>query len=215
MLSTPSVALGADVGIATTLSLGQTLQIVGSSAAGTVTEVVGQTITVRGADASTTSKGVAAFNPEHFAVVTGTVSLAATLDDLVNVSSADSAATGSLLQKSAGDWVAASPSAVVGGAVLGDLSDVGTALPLANHVLVGNGTSFNTRRIYHLESIAVASTTWVVTHGIGQRYCNVTVVDSSNEVVIPQSIVFTDANSLTLTFNVAVSGHAVVMGLAP
>jgi hypothetical protein len=46
-------------------------------------------------------------------------------------------------------------------------------------------------------------------------YCNVTVIDAANnEVIIPQSIVFTDANSLAVTLNVSLAVKVVVMGLA-
>lgn len=68
-------------------------------------------------------------------------------------------------------------------------------------------------KMYHLHT-ASASTTWNVTHSLGAQYCNVTIVDASDSVIIPQSIVFTDANSLVVTFNVAVGGKCVVMGLA-
>lgn len=60
-----------------------------------------------------------------------------------------------------------------------------------------------------------SNTTHTVTHNLGQRFCNVTVVDSAtNEVILPQSIVFTDANSLVVTCNVAIGLIVVVMGLA-
>jgi len=76
-------------------------------------------------------------------------------------------------------------------------------------------TTVNNRigKMYYLHTSSSA-TTWTVTHALGQKYCNVTIVDSTDEVIIPQSIVFTDANELVVTFNVAIAGKAVVMGLA-
>lgn len=59
-----------------------------------------------------------------------------------------------------------------------------------------------------------SSTSHVVTHSIGQKFCNVTVVDASDEVIIPQSIKFDDANQLTVTFNTAIACSVVVMGVS-
>ena len=68
-------------------------------------------------------------------------------------------------------------------------------------------------KMYFLYSGA-SSDTHTVTHNLGQRYCNVTVLDDSNEVVIPQSITFTGDNALVVTFNTAIVCKVVVMGLA-
>jgi hypothetical protein len=53
------------------------------------------------------------------------------------------------------------------------------------------------------------ASTWTVSHNLGVQYPNVTVYDNSNNVIIPQTIVATDANTLTLTFGSAVAGYAV------
>jgi hypothetical protein len=53
------------------------------------------------------------------------------------------------------------------------------------------------------------ASTWTVTHNLGVQYPNVTVYNSSNEIIIPQTITATDANTLTLTFGSAVAGYAV------
>ena len=53
------------------------------------------------------------------------------------------------------------------------------------------------------------ASTWTVTHNLGVQYPNVTVYDNNNNVIIPQTIVTTDANTLTLTFGSAVAGYAV------
>lgn len=68
-------------------------------------------------------------------------------------------------------------------------------------------------KMYFLYS-GTSSDTHVVDHALGQKYCNVTVLDSSDEVVIPQSITFNTDNRLTVTFNTAFVCKVVVMGLA-
>jgi hypothetical protein len=56
---------------------------------------------------------------------------------------------------------------------------------------------------------ASSASTWTVSHNLGVQYPNVTVYDNNNNVIIPQTIVATDANTLTLTFGSAVAGYAV------
>jgi hypothetical protein len=68
-------------------------------------------------------------------------------------------------------------------------------------------------KMYNLYSGA-SSNTHVVTHNIGQKYVNVTIADSNDEVIIPQSIVFDSANQLTVTLNVAIAVKVITMGLA-
>jgi len=53
-----------------------------------------------------------------------------------------------------------------------------------------------------------------VVHNLGVKYCNVSVVDDTDEVFIPQSIKFIDANTLEVTLNTDISGKVVVMGHA-
>ncbi|MEM2159665.1 MAG: hypothetical protein QXN55_01770 [Candidatus Nitrosotenuis sp.] len=67
--------------------------------------------------------------------------------------------------------------------------------------------------MYYLYTGA-AATSHTVTHNLNQKYCNVTICDSADEVIIPQSIVFNNTTTLTITFNVAVAIKAVVMGLS-
>lgn len=51
-----------------------------------------------------------------------------------------------------------------------------------------------------------ASTTWAITHNLGY-YPNVTVVDST-ATVCEGDIVYTNANTITITFSQAISGVA-------
>jgi hypothetical protein len=196
------------------VALGESFAIIGDGAAiSTAMGANSLVITARKATASLT--GVASFAAANFAVdVNGAVTLASSLDALSNVSAADAAATNSLLQKSAGDWVAVTPAAVGATITLGDLQDVGIApATTAGQALIADGSAWQAAKIYHLHTQAVASTSWTVTHGIGQKYCNVTIVDSTDEVVIPQSIKFDGTTSLTVTFNTAIAGKVVVMGI--
>lgn len=67
-------------------------------------------------------------------------------------------------------------------------------------------------KLYYSASQSSA-TTWTVSHGLNQQYVNVTIYDGSGSVIIPQSIDATDANTVTVTFNQAVAGRIVVMGV--
>lgn len=214
MLVNSIVVTDADTGTNGSLALGGTLQIAGSAAQGITTAISGSTFTVAGISATTTQRGVAAFDAAHFSVTDGTVSLAASLDDLLNVSDADGASSGDLLRKSAGDWIGVTPATVAADMQLGDLGNVGAATPTAGYALVGNGASWNSQKVYHLHDQASASTTWTVVHDLGQRYCNVTVVDATDEVVVPHSITFNSTTQLTVTFNTPITGKVVVMSVA-
>jgi len=60
-----------------------------------------------------------------------------------------------------------------------------------------------------------ASASHTVTHNIGTKYCQVTVVDESDEVVLPDTITYVDGNSLTVTFAIAVKCKVIVTTVAP
>jgi hypothetical protein len=103
--------------------------------------------------------------------------------------------------------------AVGDGVKLDDLADVdGTTN--AGEVLIATGTEYKFGKIFHVHDQTTSAATWVVTHGLGQKYCNVTVVDSADDVIIPQSITFNNTTQLTIVFNTAITGRVVVMGLA-
>ncbi len=211
-LANSSMTFGGDTGSAAT-SLGGSFDVKGSGAISTA--VAGSTATVSVADASTTVKGVASFSSDFFSVSSGAVSLAASLDDLTNVDGADAGADKSLLQKDGSTWTVVAPSTLMGQVKLGDLGDVGTAsTATVGEVLAVKGdNTFGTTKMFHLYDGASA-TTHVVTHGLGQKYCNVTVVDAGDEVVIPQSITFNSSTQLTVVFNSAIACKIVVMGIA-
>ena len=62
------------------------------------------------------------------------------------------------------------------------------------------------------DSGVTSATSHVVTHGIGSKYCNVTVVDSNDKVIIPDSVTFDSTSQLTVTFSSAITCKVVVSG---
>ena len=79
----------------------------------------------------------------------------------------------------------------------------------------GGSATAGGRTYKHTQS--TAATTWTVSHSLEYQYPAVTVYDGNNDVVIPQRIRATNANTLTLTFTEAESGfaHASVGGGLP
>lgn len=57
-----------------------------------------------------------------------------------------------------------------------------------------------------------ASTTWTITHNLGTRQLAITVTDNSNVVIYPDTITYTDTNTITLTFSVNQDGFAYIVG---
>ena len=93
------------------------------------------------------------------------------------------------------------------------LTDVAITSPAAGETLVYNGTNFVNRPAFYVYSAGAAATSHTVTHGLGQKYVNVTIVDDADEVVIPQSIVYNSTTQLTVTFNTALQAKVIVSGL--
>jgi len=79
----------------------------------------------------------------------------------------------------------------------------------------GGSATAGGRTYKHTQSSA--NTTWTVSHNLEYQYPAVTVYDGNDDVVIPQRIRATNANTLTLTFTAAESGfaHASVGGGLP
>ena len=67
----------------------------------------------------------------------------------------------------------------------------------------------------HVHTQSVASTSWTVVHNLNNTNVIVQVTDgdSPENVVIPQNIELTDANTTTITFPTAQSGVARILGL--
>lgn len=93
----------------------------------------------------------------------------------------------------------------------GDLSD---ALDTINSQFTQVVSSLN-KTYFEFDYTNTGATAAIsVVHNLGVKYCNVTVIDSDDEVFIPQSIKFIDANTLEVTLNTDISGKVVVMGHA-
>ena len=74
---------------------------------------------------------------------------------------------------------------------------------------VGNGsllTGLAAGAKFHTQT--QASSTWTFVHNLSTQYPNVTVYDSNNNIVLPQSVTATNANTLVLEFGSPVSGYA-------
>ena len=57
---------------------------------------------------------------------------------------------------------------------------------------------------------STAQLSHTVTHNLGQKYCQVTVVDSADKVILADSIQFVDSNSLTVDFSSAITCRVIV-----
>lgn len=64
---------------------------------------------------------------------------------------------------------------------------------------------------YFVHTQTPASASWTVTHNLNTLNVIVQIFDSSNNVILPDTIVATSANVVTVTFNTAVEGKAVVL----
>ena len=62
----------------------------------------------------------------------------------------------------------------------------------------------------YLYTSGASATTHVVTHNLGQQFTQVTVIDSTNQVIIPDSVTFDSANQLTVVFSSAINCKVVV-----
>jgi hypothetical protein len=212
-----TIGFSGTTGGAQTVALGAAITVLGgTSPITTVSSGAGLVINV--ADATTTTLGLASFNSTMFSVTAGAVSIASTLGTvgLTNVNATvDTATANDMLTYAAGKWVNATRAAVLATQSINDLGDVTTTTPAAGEVLSYTaGGQWINKKIYHVETVSVAATTWTVAHALGAKFCNVTVVDSTDNVVIPQSIVFDSTSQLTVTFNTAITGSVVVMAVA-
>ena len=57
----------------------------------------------------------------------------------------------------------------------------------------------------YLYTSGASADTHVVTHNLGQQFTQVTVIDSTNQVIIPDSVTFDSANQLTVVFSSAIN----------
>lgn len=96
-----------------------------------------------------------------------------------------------------------------GGATLQDISDAiqGAALSSTDDLSEGaTNLYFRTDRVAYTHTQGVASTTWVINHGLG-FFPNLTTIDSAG-TIYEGEIAYTNSDSLTVTFSSAFSGKA-------
>ena len=62
----------------------------------------------------------------------------------------------------------------------------------------------------YLYTSGASADTHVVTHNLGQQFTQVTAIDSTNQVIIPDSVTFDSANQLTVVFSSAINCQVVV-----
>lgn len=217
------------------VSLGGTLSILAGEGINTSDNGSG-TITISGELASDANIGVASFNAADFLVTAGDVTIktgGVSNTQLANSSITFAGDSGSSATSLGGTRTIAGGTGITtsesGGTItvsadsltLADVTDVTADATESGQVLVaGTPTGspatadYTPRHISYVHTQSSSSTTWTVSHSLGQKFVNVTVYDNTDNVIIPQSIVATDANTTTVTFNTAITGTVVVMGVA-
>ena len=76
------------------------------------------------------------------------------------------------------------------------------------HVSVGGISTGQADRFLYTQ--ATEETTWTINHGLNYKYVNVNVYDDNDEMLLPQSVTATNANTITLTFAIPTSGNAIL-----
>jgi hypothetical protein len=67
--------------------------------------------------------------------------------------------------------------------------------------------------LYVYDGTASPALAHTVTHNLGNTYASVTIVDAADEVIVPDTITYSDTNSLIVTFSESIGCRVVVMGL--
>lgn len=104
---------------------------------------------------------------------------------------------------------------VDGDTMTGDLTLAGaptTNLMAATKAYVDAVSSALAASTFVFDSGVTSATSHVVTHNIGSKFCNVTVVDSNDKVIIPDSVTFDSTTQLTVTFASAITCKVIVSG---
>jgi hypothetical protein len=232
------INLAGESGSGGPLALGGTLTVAAGEGINTVVSGTSPdgTITISGEDASDTNKGIASFNSADFTVAAGAVSIATggvsntQLENSTITFAADSGSSATSLGGTrtiaGGTGVTTSEAAGtitinVDTLTLADVTDVTAGATESGQVMVAGtptgspaAADYTPRHISYVHTQSSSSASWTVSHNLGQKFVNVTVYDGSDNVIIPQSIVATDANTTTVTFNTAITGTVVVMGVA-
>jgi len=64
----------------------------------------------------------------------------------------------------------------------------------------------------YIHNESAPALTWTITHGLNTASPLVGVWDSSNQLILPDTVTVIDTNHVTLTFLVAQSGQAIIVG---
>ena len=200
-----------DAGSTTADNATDTVTIAGGT--GISTAVTGDTLTITNTDPNV--------DQNLFATVTGdtgSVTAATTTDSLrirggVGIDTTAAAAGGS---------PEAVEVAVDLNANLTDLQDVTVTSPSVGETLVVDNTggspevagNFVNKPIYAQSGLRSTSTSHVYNHGLDQQWVTVTVLDNTDQVIIPNSITMTDANNVTVTFGTSIECRIIVMGVS-
>ena len=147
---------------------------------------------------------------------TVTYTFSAGIDALSDVDTSTTApALDNILTWDGSKWVPADPSVVLDQASIADLADVSAVGSEEGHVLAWDATNneFDPVRMHYVYDGSTAATSHTVVHNLNQQFCQVTVVDSSNQVIIADSITFDSATQLTVTFNTSIACKVIVTGV--
>jgi hypothetical protein len=76
------------------------------------------------------------------------------------------------------------------------------------HVSVGGISTGQADRFLYTQ--ATTASTWTINHDLNYKYVNVNVYDNNDEMLLPQSVTATNANTTTLVFAIPTSGNAII-----
>jgi len=76
------------------------------------------------------------------------------------------------------------------------------------HISVGGISTGQADRFLYTQ--ATEETTWTINHGLNYKYVNVNVYDDNDEMLLPQTVTATNANTTTLVFAIPTSGNAII-----
>jgi hypothetical protein len=76
------------------------------------------------------------------------------------------------------------------------------------HVSVGGISTGQADRFLYTQ--ATEETTWTINHGLNYKYVNVNVYDDNDEMLLPETVTATNANTTTLVFAIPTSGNAIL-----
>jgi hypothetical protein len=139
----------------------------------------------------------------HNAVTLGTANGLSLATQALSLGLSSTGATGAL---SSTDWNTfnSKQSALVSGT---NIKTVGgqSLLGSGNLVISGGGSSYTHEQL-------TESTTWPIPHVLGNKYPDVSVWNSSNEIIIPKTVNSVDLNNTNIVFSTPVKGYATLSG---